>query len=272
MSYILDALKKAERERGMTKVPTISTVHDSDEKPSPRIRSLSIAVLVLLTAGLVSLLLLWDRDKEPADSARNYVEQGDRPDLQASEIAESSSEIPRTPYSGLNQRNTSRLTDSEPSTMQPSGTEKPDPEIAASSASLNPPDTSRIRGKTAPSGPTRTRRIRQQESPEDVREDPEENYPGTSFMSSGDTDVSDYPARSSAKSDRESLLRQAMETMNISVLLYAEIPSERLVFIDGRKYAEGDSVDGRFLVKSIMPDGVILSYEDAQALLKPRTD
>ncbi|MBN2319906.1 MAG: hypothetical protein JXR49_12545, partial [Acidobacteria bacterium] len=76
MSYILDALKKAERERGMTQVPTLSTVHDIDGKTSGRFRFLSIAVLTLLAAGLGLTLFFWNRGGEhPAAESHVYTEQ-----------------------------------------------------------------------------------------------------------------------------------------------------------------------------------------------------
>ena len=57
--------------------------------------------------------------------------------------------------------------------------------------------------------------------------------------------------------------------MSISILFYSEIPSERIVFINGRKYNEGDYINGRFLLEKITQNGVLLSYEGVQALLKP---
>ena len=56
--------------------------------------------------------------------------------------------------------------------------------------------------------------------------------------------------------------------MKITVLLYEEARSERMVFINDRKYVEGDYVDGRYLLESITPDGVVLSYQGERATLR----
>jgi len=42
------------------------------------------------------------------------------------------------------------------------------------------------------------------------------------------------------------------------VVLYSEVPAERLVFIDGRRYAEGDKVDADTVVERITPQGAVV--------------
>jgi len=78
--------------------------------------------------------------------------------------------------------------------------------------------------------------------------------------------------RESGNVSQEFSLRQAMKDMSISILLYAENPSDRMVFINGRKYVEGDYVDGQYLLERITSDGVVLNYQGEQVTLKPKTD
>jgi hypothetical protein len=47
--------------------------------------------------------------------------------------------------------------------------------------------------------------------------------------------------------------------IQIQVVLYSEVPAERLVFIDGRRYAEGDKVDADTVVERITPQGAVVS-------------
>ena len=54
MSYILDALKKAERERDIRKVPTLMVEHDSRKSRTRRLR----LILGLIAAGVASAILL----------------------------------------------------------------------------------------------------------------------------------------------------------------------------------------------------------------------
>lgn len=64
-------------------------------------------------------------------------------------------------------------------------------------------------------------------------------------------------------------LQEAMDGMTMSILFYSENKAERLVFINGRKYVEGDTIDGRYLLESITPEGAVLSCEGERAILRP---
>jgi hypothetical protein len=61
-----------------------------------------------------------------------------------------------------------------------------------------------------------------------------------------------------------------MAMMNLTVLLYSDTPADRIVFINGRKYVEGDHIDGKYLLESITLEGAVLSYQGEQAVLHPR--
>ena len=47
--------------------------------------------------------------------------------------------------------------------------------------------------------------------------------------------------------------------LQVQVVLYSEVPAERMVFIDGRRYAEGDRVDAETVVERITPDGAVVT-------------
>ncbi len=57
--------------------------------------------------------------------------------------------------------------------------------------------------------------------------------------------------------------------MTMSIHFFSENKAERLVFINGKKYIEGDYVEGIYLLESITPEGAVLSYEGERAVLKP---
>jgi hypothetical protein len=56
--------------------------------------------------------------------------------------------------------------------------------------------------------------------------------------------------------------------MTLNVLVYSQDAAERWVFIGGHRYVEGERVDGLLLVKEIRPEGVLLSRQGEQALLR----
>jgi len=56
--------------------------------------------------------------------------------------------------------------------------------------------------------------------------------------------------------------------LRLEALIYAEAPAERMVFINGRRYREGDSIDGRLKVEEIREDSVELSDQGRRFALR----
>jgi hypothetical protein len=52
---------------------------------------------------------------------------------------------------------------------------------------------------------------------------------------------------------------QESSGLRLEALIYADVPAERMVFINGRRYREGDSIEGRLRIEEIREDGVELS-------------
>jgi hypothetical protein len=52
----------------------------------------------------------------------------------------------------------------------------------------------------------------------------------------------------------------AVEAPNLAlqVLVYAENPAQRMVFIDGKRYAEGDAIDAETVLERIDSDGIVV--------------
>jgi hypothetical protein len=60
-----------------------------------------------------------------------------------------------------------------------------------------------------------------------------------------------------------------MAKLKLSALVYADVPSDRMIFVNGRKYVEGDSIEGILRVEQITQEGAVLSYQGRRSLLKP---
>jgi hypothetical protein len=56
--------------------------------------------------------------------------------------------------------------------------------------------------------------------------------------------------------------------LKLEVLSYSDVPAQRLVFISGRKYVEGDTIEGGFRVEQIKEDSVVLSDQGQQFTLR----
>lgn len=68
------------------------------------------------------------------------------------------------------------------------------------------------------------------------------------------------PARPAAPVERSGLKLEA--------LIYSDLPAQRMVFINGRRYVEGDVVDGRLRVEEIQEEGVELSDQGRRFTLR----
>lgn len=56
--------------------------------------------------------------------------------------------------------------------------------------------------------------------------------------------------------------------LKLEALIYSDVAAQRMVFINGRRYAEGDTVDGRLRVEEIQEDGVALSDQGRRFTLR----
>ena len=59
-----------------------------------------------------------------------------------------------------------------------------------------------------------------------------------------------------------------MPKLTLQFLVYSDVPTDRLVFINNQKYLEGQSIEGKVVVESITQDGAILSYQGKRFLLR----
>lgn len=57
--------------------------------------------------------------------------------------------------------------------------------------------------------------------------------------------------------------------MKLDLFLYTDVPADRMVVINGRRYLEGEQVDGLYRIESITREGALLSYKDEKLLLRP---
>ena len=63
-------------------------------------------------------------------------------------------------------------------------------------------------------------------------------------------------------------MQEGVGKMRLQMVVYSDVPAERLVFINGQKYIEGQTVDGKLVVESILPDAAVLSYQGQRFTLR----
>ncbi|MBN2337278.1 MAG: general secretion pathway protein GspB [Acidobacteria bacterium] len=217
MSYILDALKKAERERGLARVPDLGSVHTEPQAPRRGRWIVSAVALAVLIALLWAFYPRADRDMRLA---------------------------------------------AEP----PEGGAVAAGPVAAPAPAGEPPAAGRgeegaRRQATPPAAPVAASVPRQAAPPAPA--------PGPPATRNPPAPVSAATPATPASPVPDIPLRDAVAGMTLSVHMYSEQPEDRMVFINGRRYVEGELVDRRYLLESITPEGAVLRLGGEREIVRP---
>jgi hypothetical protein len=62
--------------------------------------------------------------------------------------------------------------------------------------------------------------------------------------------------------------QEVFAKLHLQVLVYSEVPSGRLVFINNQKYVEGQRIDANLVIERITSDGVFVSYQGKRVFLQ----
>ena len=257
MSYILDALKKAERERDIKQVPTLMASHLPGIKHSKRPWVIFGALAICAGAAIWFILHLQKTMNAPA------------PSLTAGEY----SPVPKELESSRSGATASSAMPAKPEIPSEKAAEPAPaaPRAITPAAPRNFPGANTIDGRRLQQmAEWMAAAERQNEAdPEDTpppemieRMQPRARTPGraTKAETSAAEESRDKPAT----------LKEALNEMTLSILVYDEDKAGRMVFINGRKYVEGDLVESAYLLENITLEGAVLSYRGERALLRPK--
>lgn len=222
MSYILDALKKAEAERD----PDTRASLAMEQRDRRRLRTLSyIVVAALLLNALVLVWLFYPASPGVAD-------------LPAPDISGSSTTAPPA-----------RAVEPLPADPVPSpaAAEPPVEMVAATEpapATVAPP---------RPQPPARAPGATNEPDPAST------TSTSTSISASGAAETAARQARVTI-AELPSALRQAFPRLNFSTHVYADDPALRAVVVNGVRLEEGDTLEG-LVVQEITSDGAVFAYD-----------
>jgi len=283
MSYILEALRKVERQRRVRAVPDLATVHG----PSPARRVWVPVVLgvLLVNAGLLALLL-WYRPWAPSALPPVPLAKAPAADVAGPPPAASDASALATPPGVGPPASSPAVAPAPPvvaSAPSPAVTPAPSPGAAASGpgptagapapdvpAHMVPPAPAAPRVRvTVPASPGDAAVARDAATPEQSgtpeRPAVAEPSPRDPAPTTGATPPPARPApRAAVKATVPAGLpapfRDAVSRLRLEALVYADSPKDRKVFINGRRYVEGDKLDDGIVVERIVEEGAVLSY------------
>ena len=267
MSYILDALKKADKERKRGSVPDLSTVQDLPQKKQKKhsLWPYLVVFALLINAGI---FLFWSRPWETDD--KTTVAKAPPPvthDLQATaSLPESVDRLsPRTTVS------------SKPVESAPPGTTAPQENSSRNLHSTMSSGKPESRKQQQQPIPTPTHAVQEDVSAEEQSQShpPEPTAPSSTTTlppNTGTTTVDQQrslPQKPSGSFSRlydfkdiPPSVKDKLPDIAISVFVYSDDPSSRIVKINGQTIREGQELADGLTVEKIVPEGVIFHYED----------
>jgi general secretion pathway protein B len=273
MSYILDALKKADKERKRGTVPDLATVQ-APAPLKPRKRSLwpyLVVVALLINAGI---FLLWLNPWETEETTT----VAKAPPIVIHESQEKASLLESSEKQTDSTTISSEPVKTTPSKMNPPQEKSPH-ELQATTTSKEQANTHQQQETIAPYA------IQEDASPEESSQKlpPEPSAPSTTtpYSPTADTSTSDQQRSFPDKTfesrfrlydfkDLPSSVKDNLPDINISVFVYSDDPSSRIVKINGQTMREGQELTDGLKVEKIVPEGVIFHYEDYRFRIRIR--
>lgn len=254
MSFILEALKKSENERQRKIGPSLADVHVREPRSEKPWWAFAVAGLLLINLLVLVVVLIRNNEPEPAVSApapqaiapsSNATPQPQSPPVQQERVI-----VPQVPMSPP------AAASPQPSTARPNPSVRSlADEAIVDEADVYPPENPDLAlAANVPPGPSIVRPIdgsavssrpaRQQVPP--PRTEPEEVLP--TFRELGGTSAN-------------------LPDLHLDIHVHSPMPAERFVFINMRKYIEGQSLSEGPAVERITSEGVILNHRGLRFLL-----
>jgi general secretion pathway protein B len=254
VSYILDALNKAERDRQVSRVPGLATRHGGADGVR-RVLWPWVAAGVLVVGAALGYGLWGAGRPEPAGEAvRPPATAGQGTSISSSGHGPSPSPVDRASEQ-----------------VEPDVTSGPD--VGRASPGLEPP-----RPRVAPAPPARTPKaaraaVAQPRAPAVASPDPRETRRAGATQLSAPPPAAvapGLPSSAAAGQVARPAPNEPAMPLTLDVLVYSDVPAERMVFINGRKYVEGQAVSEDAVVEQITQEGAILRRHGKQVVLRPR--
>jgi general secretion pathway protein B len=222
MSYILEALKKADQEHDIGAVPGLATPHEAKRPQTRSYRWLWIIVTLLSVNAVLVVMLLKDKDAE----------------------------VPVTTQVPL-ERQTALVNDQLVQPIQQTSealiSEAPNPEKPVLPENEPKPSTGELVMLPEPA-------YLQDSKPSILPEEELEMQ-----MDAMTTAKDNSQLQSWYELPRE--FRNRLDLPRLDVHVYSEEPRKRFILVNLEKYREGERLASGLLLEEILPDGMVMSYQ-----------
>jgi general secretion pathway protein B len=255
MSFILDALKKSENERQRTIGPSLADAPLRKQQGDRPWWAVAVAALLVINLGVLIVVLMRNRAEAPAPAAAAPapVAPTRAPAVRRPAAAQPTQQ-PSASSSPTNPAVHSLAEEAGGSFNEPY--QEPGPETGATlpEAEGNP---ALAGAANVPQGPPIVRSI---------------DAPAVAPLDSRAT----FPSRGAGSSPRNEVLPTlnalaasgtSLPDLHLDIHVYSDKPPERFVFVNMKKYLEGQTLSEGPAVERITPEGVILNQQGLRFLL-----
>lgn len=240
MSFILDALKKSENERQRHVGPSLADVQVRRRPDDRPWWVVAVAGLLVINLGVL-LVVLMRRDGEPAEALSEGQSVVAAPARQAPERVAAASSTPSANAStGITNPAVHSLADAAGVTDAAAIDPSLNADLGAAAANV-------------PEGPPMVRPI---EAPTVTPA----SIPALRSRPAADTEI--LPTHSDIVASGTTL-----PEMHLDIHVYSANPAERFVFVNMRKYVEGQTLSEGSQVERITTDGAVLNHRGLRFLL-----
>lgn len=243
MSFILDALRKSEHERQRQTGPALVETPVATPKPKSNVWATAAIALLVVNLVAIGLLLLYKSGEEPVVSMAGDAAQPARVDAAPPAAAPAAQ---------------AAVTQTLPQPAAPPPMLRPAEEAPAAPGTRNP-----LEGEISSGGPSMDYEAAARAA------EPPPGPPAVAPIQRGSV-VYDNGTQSNTANlpmADEFAARAGLPEMRLELHVYSTNPQQRFVFINGRKYQQGDSTQEGATVDEITPDGVILNARGNRFLL-----
>jgi len=257
MSFILDALRKSEHERQRQTGPALVETPVATPKPKSNVWATAAIALLVVNLVAIGLLLLYKSREEPVVPMTGDAAQPARVDA--------------APPTAAPARQAA-VTQTVPQPAAPPPMLRPAEEAPAAPGTRNP-----LEGEISSGGPSMdyeaaARAAEPPPGPPAVVPTQRgsvvyESLPGTERADAQGYGSQPQRSTSNLPTADEFAARAGLPEMRLELHVYSANPQQRFVFINGRKYQQGDSTQEGATVDEVTPDGVILNARGNRFLL-----
>jgi hypothetical protein len=264
MSYILKALRRADEDRGETR-PALSV-----RRPATLVRGPRWPLIVsgLLVLNLAVLGVAW------LSTRSTFLPSPAHPPAAMSTPAPGAAAMPPPPAADVVE--SPRVAAAPPAPprrpvvqVTPQTPAPPAPRTAGPSAAM---PASRPSREPRPTTPEPVREAAPPERGALAAEAPEPPpVPAPAVPAAAPTGVmpsrAASPVEPAAPAPEGGDIKALTANLKLQVHVWAPDARDRVVFLNGRKYVEGQTVDGKVVVERIAEDGVVLAYQGQRVTL-----